>query len=179
MESTNQNLPEAPASTTPEAAPAAAQVVVKVKKPKAPKEPKVKPPVDKRNGIVRPGAGTKTGRVWEICDQIARDTQAPAKRADVINAAIKEGLGAGTASTQFGRWCLYWGQKNEHARKPLEPKEVGNAHSVGKGEKSGKKNLSAAEGNAELGKVKVESAEGDADSPDDLADFMGTHEVAN
>lgn len=51
----------------------------------------------------RPGKSTKTGRVWEIADELlARDGKAP--REAVIRACMDEGLNVNTASTQYSYW---------------------------------------------------------------------------
>lgn len=55
--------------------------------------------------IPRPAAGTRTGRVWEIADEISAKAQRPALREEVLNAAKIEGINPNTASTQYGRWA--------------------------------------------------------------------------
>lgn len=51
----------------------------------------------------RPTKGTKTGRVWEIADELlAKDGQA--SRESVIRACMDEGLNVNTASTQYSYW---------------------------------------------------------------------------
>ena len=60
-----------------------------------------------QNGVVRPTSGTKTGRVWEIADQLSQDTGAPATRAAVLEACSKEGINSATGATQYGRWCKF------------------------------------------------------------------------
>lgn len=51
----------------------------------------------------RPRAGTITGRVWEIADQIQRGS-GKAEREAVIKACMSEGININTASTQFSYW---------------------------------------------------------------------------
>ncbi len=51
----------------------------------------------------RPGAGTKTGRVWEIADRILKETGAVDREA-VIKACMLEGININTASTQYSHW---------------------------------------------------------------------------
>lgn len=51
----------------------------------------------------RPKAGTKTGQVWEIADQIKRETGA-ADRESVIRACMDQGININTASTQYSYW---------------------------------------------------------------------------
>ncbi len=47
----------------------------------------------------RPGGGTDTGRVWEICDQMAGSA-----KNEVIQACVEEGLNEATAQKQYGKW---------------------------------------------------------------------------
>lgn len=119
----------APAAAEPAAAPPAAAAPAKPpKEPKAPKPPKE--PKSKRvhelqpnqNGITRPVAGTKTGRVWELCDQISANTGKPAERKDVIAAGTAEGLNVATITTQHGRWRDFHGLVNKRPIKdPAAP----------------------------------------------------------
>ncbi len=51
----------------------------------------------------RPGAGTITGRVWAIADEIQKKS-GQADREAVIKACMAEGLNINTASTQFSYW---------------------------------------------------------------------------
>jgi len=55
---------------------------------------------------VKPAAGTKTGRVWEIADKISRQSGRLAQRKQVIDAFVAEGGNANTASTQYAYWKL-------------------------------------------------------------------------
>lgn len=77
-----------------------------------------KPAVEKieQNGVVRPKAGTKTGRVWEISDAISAEGKAPAPRKDVIEACVKEEINASTAATQYGRWRKFNGLEGRAAK---------------------------------------------------------------
>lgn len=72
-------------------------------------------PKDSRNGVTRPKAGTKTGRVWEIADQKSTEAGAPAARKDVMAAAQAEGMNEATIATQYGRWRKYHGLGKETA----------------------------------------------------------------
>lgn len=78
-------------------------------------EAKEKAPKDEKNGIVRPKAGTKTGRVWEIADKLSADSGEPVARKAVLDAAMAEGINAATAATQYGRWRRYYGLGKEAA----------------------------------------------------------------
>lgn len=51
----------------------------------------------------RPSPGTKTGRVWDIADQIKAEL-GHASREAVIKVCIDEGLNVNTASTQYSYW---------------------------------------------------------------------------
>lgn len=72
---------------------------------------------DIKNNVARPGAGTATGKVWEICDTLyARATdENPITRASVIKAAEAEGVNVSTAATQYGRWRTYMSLGRETA----------------------------------------------------------------
>ena len=52
----------------------------------------------------RPRLGTKTGRVWEIADEITREKGRPAKRREVIERFTTENGNANTANTQYQYW---------------------------------------------------------------------------
>ena len=52
----------------------------------------------------RPRSGTRTGRVWEIADERTREIGYRAKRADVIQCCVAEGINRNTASTQYQHW---------------------------------------------------------------------------
>ncbi len=67
-----------------------------------------------KNGVTRPGDGTITGRIWAIADEISAaanedGTKAPAMRAPVLNAAVKEKINESTAATQYGKWRKFHG----------------------------------------------------------------------
>jgi len=84
--------------------------------PKAPKAPKIE-----ANGITRPAEGTSTARIWTIADEKSAAAGAPAKRKDVLDQAVAEGLNAATAATQYGRWCKFHGVKQVKEEKPVAP----------------------------------------------------------
>lgn len=67
-------------------------------------------PNETKNDEVRPRAGGKTARVWEIADSLSKKLRRPATRAEVLEVAVeKEGASLGMASTQFGRWRRFNG----------------------------------------------------------------------
>lgn len=87
-------------------------------------EPKPVVEKDIRNGAQRPRPGTLTGRVWEICDELADGSKGelPARTA-VMEVADKEGLNANMVSTQMARWRKYHGLNNPRIQKPEAGKE--------------------------------------------------------
>ena len=52
----------------------------------------------------RPRAGTRTGRVWEIADELSRRTGRRARRSEVIERFAAEGGNPNTANTQYQAW---------------------------------------------------------------------------
>ncbi|AUR88738.1 hypothetical protein NVP2117O_60 [Vibrio phage 2.117.O._10N.261.45.E9] len=91
--------------------------------------PKVeKPAKDSKNGVTRPKAGTKTGRVWEIADAKSAEAGEPALRAPVIEQCEAEGINSATAATQYGRWRKYHGLVGTGKEPKVEaPKEEAEA----------------------------------------------------
>jgi len=71
---------------------------------------------DIQNGVTRPKAGSKTGRVWEIADSQGTEN---AVRKTVMDLCVAEGINASTASTQYGKWRKYNGLGKE-----VKPAEV-------------------------------------------------------
>lgn len=53
---------------------------------------------------LRPSYGTKTGRVWEIADEITHKNGRLARRQEVMDQFAKEGGNPNTASTQYSQW---------------------------------------------------------------------------
>jgi len=80
--------------TTTTEAPAAAQAPATVQRVR-------------QNGFTRPIAGTKTGLIWDIADEISAREKRPAKRDEVFDEYKKRVPDAmnGTMSTQYSRWC--------------------------------------------------------------------------
>lgn len=52
----------------------------------------------------RPKTGTQTGRVWAIADELTERDGKRARRADVIDAFVREGGSPNTANTQYQYW---------------------------------------------------------------------------
>jgi hypothetical protein len=83
------------------------------KPPKEPKAPRVpRAPVegrDERNGVRRPGAGSKTAVVWETADALAaakknKISDRKAFRAQVTATCKEKGVNSSTASVQYALW---------------------------------------------------------------------------
>lgn len=74
----------------------------------------------KQNGVTRPNRGV-TLKVWEIADQVSKDTKAPATRKLVTEAGLAAGLEQGTIHTQYGRWRKFNGLTSVRAE-PAETK---------------------------------------------------------
>lgn len=72
----------------------------------------------------RPGPGTRTGRVWEIADEISRETGHRAGRREVVDRFVAEGGNPATANTQYQLW------RTSHASasgsRPAEERDTGN-----------------------------------------------------
>ena len=64
---------------------------------------------NEKNGVKRPGEGTKTGKVWEIADKLREKHGKELKRADVLAEGQKKGLSIGTLATQFQNWRIFNG----------------------------------------------------------------------
>lgn len=75
------------------------------KEPKAPREKN-----ERKNGVVRPKAGTKTGSVWETADKITAKNKTTATRAEVLGVCSEaNGYNQAMAATQYGRWRRFNG----------------------------------------------------------------------
>ena len=77
--------------------------------PVAPVAPVVDKVRDHLNGVTRPAAGTKTGRVWEIADAESNKAGSPVARSVVMAIGRAEGLNDATIATQYGHWRRYNG----------------------------------------------------------------------
>lgn len=67
--------------------------------------------VIKQNGIKRPDAGSITGKLWDIADEISEAKNAPATRKEVVDRYLAEVPNANqaTANTQYARWVTFHG----------------------------------------------------------------------
>ena len=53
--------------------------------------------------VTRPGKGTITGKVWDIADQLLKET-GEMNRTAVVTACIDAGINMNTANTQYSHW---------------------------------------------------------------------------
>ena len=65
------------------------------------------PALDRSNFRSRPHPGTRTGRVWEIADEITREKGRRAERREVIERYVAESGNRNTAGTQYQYWKQY------------------------------------------------------------------------
>lgn len=107
-------------------------VAQKTEETAAPKETVAKAPAEKkpvavkaekRNGVTRPKAGTKTGRVWEVSDSVSKKNGAPAERASVMAICKGEGMNKATVATQYGKWRKFNGLTGMRDMKKAAPVE--------------------------------------------------------
>lgn len=87
----------APAKRSPSARPAPAAPPGGT--PAAPK-----PRAASTGPATRPKAGTSTGKVWDIADELSAKLKDKELRKAVIERCEQEGINASTASVQFGKW---------------------------------------------------------------------------
>ena len=67
----------------------------------------------------RPRPGTRTGRVWEVADEITRETGRRASRREVVERIVTERGNRGTASTQY----QHWKTSHDATNTPMAPDE--------------------------------------------------------
>lgn len=82
-----------------------------------------KPEKIQAHGVTRPAPGTKTGRVWEISDELSKAAGKPIARAEVMKKAEAEGINTATVATQYGKWRVFNGLKGVSTTEPKPPKE--------------------------------------------------------
>jgi len=73
--------------------------------------------LDQPNVPGRPRPGTRTGRVWEIADEITLEKGRCAERREVIDQYVAENGNRNTASTQY----QYWKQRQDEPRNAAAP----------------------------------------------------------
>lgn len=85
------------------------QAVVRQKRVAAPKTPVVRKQADP-SGIARPKSGSATGKVWDICDELAKSVKDKKQlKLLALEVARKEGINDSTLSVQFGKWFIVVG----------------------------------------------------------------------
>ena len=73
--------------------------------PAAPAAKAKKTPKADKGESTRPGAGSKTGKVWDIADKLTAKGKKTADRVSVVEACVKAGLNKSTASVQYANWA--------------------------------------------------------------------------
>lgn len=68
----------------------------------------------------RPRAGTRTGRVWEVADEITRDSGRRASRREVVERIAAEDGNPATANTQYQHWKTSYEASAGHATAPQD-----------------------------------------------------------
>lgn len=91
----------------------------KAKKAKKEKAPRVV--LEKKNGMIMPGVGTKTRSVWDTASKLSDKKKSPATRKEVVEACVAAGTNKSTANTQYGKWRKFYGLAPEpRAKKVVE-----------------------------------------------------------
>lgn len=127
--------------------------------------PTEKPPVLKQNGIKRPDAGTLTGRLWDIADQLSAELKRPAPRKAVIEKYMAEVAGANmaTANTQYARWVTYHGATE--ALKAARQQEKADKLAAGEQDRAAKAEAKAkAKADKEAARAAAKEAKAKADA---------------
>ena len=78
----------------------------------------------------RPRPGTRTGRVWEIADEITREKGRRAERREVVERYVAENGKRNTASTQFQYWKRHHEERQEKPRSVSAPASPGELREV-------------------------------------------------
>ena len=73
----------------------------------------------------RPRPGTRTGRVWEVADEITRETGRRAARREVVERIVTESGNPGTANTQYQYWKASYEASNAPAASDEDLRHVG------------------------------------------------------
>ena len=68
----------------------------------------------------RPRAGTRTGRVWEVADEITRDSGRRASRREVVERIAAEDGNPATANTQYQHWKTSYEASAGHPPAPQD-----------------------------------------------------------
>ena len=78
---------------------------------------------DRKNGVTKPKAGTKTRMVWDILTEISEKQNRPATREEALEACLAKEINKSTITTQYSHWKRYHGIQG----KVLKPGEVAKA----------------------------------------------------
>ena len=78
----------------------------------------------------RPRPGTRTGRVWEIADEITREKGRRAERREVVERYVAENGKRNTASTQFQYWKKHHEERHEKPGRVSAPASPGELREV-------------------------------------------------
>lgn len=62
-----------------------------------------------RNGQKRPGTGSVSARIWDMCKTISETMGRPAEKDELLEYGEKAGLNPKTVATQYSKWCRYHG----------------------------------------------------------------------
>ena len=81
---------------------------------------------DAISDAVRPLAGTLTGKVWDIADEITREKGRCAERSEVIEHFAARGGNRGTASTTYYNWKRYYDARPLTDAIDVETPDIGN-----------------------------------------------------
>ena len=80
---------------------------------------------EERNGVTMPGEGSKTRAVWDTANEISAAEGRPALSQEV-HAALEGSVEKPTISTQYNRWCKFYGvtkEQRKEVRDSLKPAE--------------------------------------------------------
>ena len=80
---------------------------------------------EERNGVTMPGEGSKTRAVWDTAIEISAAEGRPALSQEV-HAALEGSVEKPTISTQYNRWCKFYGvtkEQRKEVRDSLKPAE--------------------------------------------------------
>ncbi len=83
---------------------------------------------DSMSDSVRPLAGTITGRVWDIADEITRKKGRCAERSEVIERFAAQGGNKGTASTTYYNWKRVYDARTLTHATEVKPGDIGKDH---------------------------------------------------
>lgn len=115
----------------------------------------------KQNGIKRPDAGSVTGKLWDIADEISNSKGAPATRKEVVDRYMAEVSGANqaTANTQYARWTTFHGVGSILAQQRKAEAEQRKAAKAAEGEAAKKAKEEAKAAKAAEAQAKKEARE--------------------